>query len=411
MKKIFITAVVALSVIGTSTFISCNNDNDTNPPTPRTVTNKEVIANYAKMVHQGYVDSYNSAVEMQKKITAFTTNPTEATFKTAKNEWLKARDVYGVTEVYRGSNGPIDTENSQWGLNNEGQMNAWPLDESYIDYVTSTSHAYAGSYGGIVAGTQAITKDLLISKNEKINDKSVSTGWHAIEFLLWGQDETIPAKKLPGQRKVTDYTTDANKERRKTYLNVVTQILVDDLKALKDTWANGGTYYKVFMALKEEAALHNIINGPHFLAASELSNERMLVPAVGTDGIDGCGQEDEHSCFSDNTHRDVYTNAKGIENVIYGTYGSIKGASFYDLVNQKDAKLGAKLKVATTKAMTAINKIDATAKAGTPFDLMIVNENASKPGIVMAGDAALKDLGKVINESAQKLGITPVIPE
>lgn len=408
MKKIFKPALL-LTLLTLGFCVSCDEDNPLTNDTK--VTKKTVIENYAKMVYQGYEDSYNSAVEMQKKISAFTTNPTEATFKTAKDEWLKARDIYGLTEVYRGSNGPIDSENSTWGLNNEGQLNAWPLDESYIDYVTTSSHAYAGNYGGIIASTETINKSLLTSKNEKINDKSISTGWHAIEFLLWGQDETIPARKLPGQRPLTDYTTDAKKERRKTYLNVVTEILVEDLKALKDTWATGGTYYKVFMKLKEEDALHNIINGPHFLAASELSNERMLVPAVGTDGIDGCGQEDEHSCFSDNTHRDVYTNAKGINNVIYGTYGNIKGASFYDLVKQADANLAEKLKVAAKNAMDAITKIDQTAKAGTPFDLMIVNENASNPGIVMKGDELLKKLGEVINESAQKLGITPVIPE
>lgn len=410
MKK-YLKSTLILSVLTLTFLVGCNNDDNDKPTPTQKVTKKAVIENYAKMVQKGYEDSYKSAVEMQKKITAFTTNPTEATYKTAKEEWLKARDVYGVTEVYRGSNGPIDTENTAWGINNEGQVNAWPLDESYIDYVTATSHSYAGNYGGIIAGTDAITKDLLTAKNEKINDKSISTGWHAIEFLLWGQDETIPAEKLPGQRPLTDYTTDAKKERRKTYLNVVTKILVDDLKALKDTWAINGTYYKVFMALKEDDALKNIINGPHFLAASELSNERMLVPAVGTDGIDGCGQEDEHSCFSDNTHRDVYTNAEGINNVIYGTYGNIKGASFYDLVNQTDSKLGAKLKAAAKKAMDAITTIDKTAKAGTPFDLMIVNENENKPGIVMNGDAALKELGKVINESAQKLGITPELPE
>ncbi|WCC43782.1 imelysin family protein [Tenacibaculum finnmarkense] len=67
--------------------------------------------------------------------------------KLAKTDWLAARDIYGQTEVYRGSNGPIDSEGKEaWVINNEGQMNAWPLDEGYIDYVTVASDAYAWSY-------------------------------------------------------------------------------------------------------------------------------------------------------------------------------------------------------------------------------------------------------------------------
>jgi putative iron-regulated protein len=416
----------------TSTLISCSDDDTTGTGNGTGITQTAVIENYANIVYSSYQETYDSAVEMQTKIDAFVTAPSENTFAAAKEAWLVARDFYGQTEVYRGSNGPVDLEgNETWAINNEGQLNAWPLDEGYIDYVKTGTEAYAGDFsGGIIAGDQAITKALLSDKNEgggsvegDAAGKAISTGWHAIEFLLWGQDETLPSEKKAGLRPYTDYVITSNQERKTTinviplvsnqerrgeYLKVVTALLVDDLKLLVDTWVDGGQYNQVFLGLSKEDALKNIILGPHFLASEELSNERMLASATSDVGINNSGQEDEHSCFSDNTHRDVYTNALGIMNVLFGNYkdGSIEGASIYDLVKQEDEAQAAKLKAAADKAWAAIVLIDDTAKAGTPYDLMIVNEGENNPGIVLDGNQDLLDLGDVISESVLKLGIT-----
>ncbi|WP_431165488.1 imelysin family protein [Tenacibaculum halocynthiae] len=403
MKVILKASLLILVAIALK---SCSSENDELPQNKVTV--KEVIANYAKLVHQNYLDSYNAAVKMQNTISSFTSNPSQAGFDSSKKEWLAARDIYGQTEVFRGSNGPVDSEGSEtWVINNEGQMNAWPLDEGYIDYVTASSDAYAGytAYsGGVIAGTDAITEAFLIGKNEKENDKSISTGWHAIEFLLWGQDETNPKDLKAGQRSVTDYTTDSKKERRKTYLNVVTSILVKDLKKLVDTWTTGGEYYKVFIALSEKDAIKNIISGPFFLANEELSEERMLKPVDLTDGIDQSGQEDEHSCFSDNTHRDVVTNAQGIINVLFGKYGAISGASVYDLINQQDSAVAKKFKDAADQMMSKIKDIDTKANNKKPFDLLLLEESTSNPGTIVTAGQSLKNLGGNISEVAVKIG-------
>ncbi len=401
---------------------SCDKDNkDVNPVSDE--AKREVMANYAKMVHQNYKDSYDAAVKMQSKINEFIANPTEANMQAAKKAWLEAREPYGESEVFRGSNGPIDFEGeAAWALNNEGQINAWPLNEAYIDYV-KTSTDYTGDGGiyaqSIVGSDKEITKELLAGMNEAgdgSDEAAVSTGWHAIEFLLWGQDDQRPApftnasdlskNTTSGWRPYTDFTTRKNAERRKTYLKVVTELLVEDLKALVDTWAAGGTYYNVFMSLPVNEALTNIISGPQFLAMSELSSERMLVPAYGTGGFEGCGQEDEHSCFSDNTHRDVYLNAKGIVNVLKGQYGSVSGRSIIDLVKLVDEAQGKKLEDLTNKMFKAIEAVDAKAKSGTPFDLMILNEGKGHKGEVIKAAELLDELGAVIKESAKKLELT-----
>ena len=397
-----------LSLIGMTIF-SCSDDDNNEA----TVTKNEVIENYADIVYTSYKDSYDAAVAMQTKITAFTANPDQAKFDAAKDAWKAAREFYGQTEVYRGSNGPIDFEGADapaWAISNEGQINAWPLDEGYIDYVKASSAAYAGSFNNsIISGTQAITKNFLAGANEgggNIEDedlagKAISTGWHAVEFLLWGQDETNPSEKLEGQRKFTDYSTADHSDRRATYLNEVTELLVDDLKLLVDTWAEGGTYREVFMALDQKEALTNIVSGPHFLAAEELSNERMLASATSVAGIDGSGQEDEHSCFADYTHQDVYRNAQGVMNVLFGRYedGAVSGASLYELIKQEDATKAASLKAAADKAWASVKLIDDAYNAGTPYDLLITQEGENNPGLVLNANQDLLDLGDVIAEA------------
>ncbi len=414
LSKLMLVALLAIAIQ------ACKKDDE---PSTKKVSKKAVIENYAKMVYTNYKESLDAAKAMQVKINAFIANPSKETMVAAKKAWLEAREPYGESEVFRGSNGPIDSESKEaWAINNEGQINAWPLNEAYIDYVRMATD-YTGVGGiysqSIIGSDKEITKELLVGMNENgdgSDEAAVSTGWHAIEFLLWGQDDQRPApftnakdlskNTTSGWRPVEDYTTRTNAERRKTYLKVVTQLLIDDLQDLVNTWAPGGQYYQVFMGLKEDQALKNIIEGPQFLAMAELSSERMLVPAYNDGGFEGCGQEDEHSCFSDNTHRDVYLNAKGIVNVLKGQYGSVKGSSFIDLVKAKDAKQGKKLENATNDMWKKIVAIDTKAKAGTPFDQMILNEGKGNVGEVITAAKSLLDLGDIIKESAAKLGIT-----
>jgi putative iron-regulated protein len=385
--------------------ISCSNDDDGGEQT-ETVEKSAVVENYANLVYESYLDSYNGAVSLQTAIDVFIETPTDANFTLAKEAWLSARDYYGQTEAYREANGPIDTESETWSLGNEGQLNAWPIDESYIDYIESGTEAYAGSFTSIISDTSVtIDEATLASLNEETTDKSISTGWHAIEFLLWGQDNTTPSEDLPGQRAYTDYTTADNADRRAQYLEAATALLVSDLNALVTTWAPSGAYRSVFEALDEDVALKQFVNGAFFIAGDELSSERIIAPVDSTDGIDGLGQEDEHSCFSDNTHNDIWANAQGVYNVIFGSYGSVSGDSFYDLVKASDADQAEKLKDAADEAM---EKVNAIANNAEPFDYLITLESSTDAefGVVMQSVVALQDWADEISASATVIGIS-----
>ena len=98
------------------------------------------------------------------------------------------------------------------------------MDEAYVDYVAGDAGA------GIVndrAAYPKITEDVIVEGNEKGGETNISSGWHAIEFLLWGQDRS---KDGPGARPAGDYSTAPNARRRATYLRVTTQRLLSDLR-------------------------------------------------------------------------------------------------------------------------------------------------------------------------------------
>ncbi|MCY3543817.1 MAG: iron-regulated protein [Chloroflexi bacterium] len=287
-----------------------------------------IVANYANGVHASYSQSLNSARAMDVAIDSFLANPTPATLEAAKRAWLVARDDYGPTEAFRFYSGPIDNEED----GPEGLLNAWPMDESYIDYVEGDAST------GIINMPDeypTIDADLLVSLNEEGGEENVSTGWHAIEFLLWGQDLNDIG---PGARPVEDYTTNDNADRRAQYLAVASDLLLVHLGDMVNAWAPGGGNYRAdFVALPSDEAITNIITGIGELSRGELAGERMTV------AYEARSQEDEHSCFSDNTVADIVGNAIGIQMVLEGNFGTVMGPGILDLIAVENPELAEQL--------------------------------------------------------------------
>ncbi|MCY3639230.1 MAG: iron-regulated protein, partial [Chloroflexi bacterium] len=204
--------------------------------------------------------------------------------------------------------------------------------ESYIDYVEGDASA------GIINMPDeypTIDADLLVSLNEEGGEENVSTGWHAIEFLLWGQDLNDIG---PGARPVEDYTTNDNSDRRAQYLAVASDLLLVHLGDMVNAWAPGGGNYRAdFVALSSDEAITNIITGIGELSRGELAGERMTV------AYEARSQEDEHSCFSDNTVADIVGNAIGIQMVLEGNFGTVMGPGILDLIAVENPELAEQL--------------------------------------------------------------------
>ena len=354
----------------------------------------EFKENYAAIVHASYEDALTEAIELQTAINSFVDAPSEAGFTAAKEAWLAAREPYGQTEAYRFAGGPIDDEDGP-----EGALNAWPLDEGYIDYVEGD--AATGIINDLDATIDAATLEGL---NEVGGEKNISIGYHAIEFLLWGQDDANTALKTPGQRPYTDYLTDgsgtaANQDRRGTYLKVCAALLVGHLQLMVDEWKEGGAYRTTFIALADDEAVANILTGMGVLGKSELAGERVFT------ALDNQDQEDEHSCFSDNTHRDVITNFDGIYNIYKGSYTRvngtvISGTGLSDIIEKADKKLNEELKELFETCNTNVNAIP------VPFDYALTLETPGGSGAINSTVTNLRLLGDKIAEAGAELDLT-----
>lgn len=350
---------------------------------------KAVVQHYAALVHANYSDVLASAVALQKTITAFATTPSAQGLEDAKKAWLAGREFYGQTEAFRFYSGPIDDARGP-----EGRLNAWPLDESYIDSVAGKPQA------GLVNNPKiTISKASLAKLNERGGEENIAAGWHAIEFMLWGQDLSDTG---PGNRSFEDFVNGKapHADRRRSYLVTVTALLVDDLGSLVKDWQPGTKNYRTRFEQGGMESVRKMLVGMGSLSRGELAGERLEV-AMNTQD-----KEDEHSCFSDNTHRDVVANAQGIQNVWLGSYqrldGSLlQGASLKALVAAKDTSLADKVSQQIAQSVANASAIHA------PFDREIIG-GKDAPGRLRVQKTidSLVQQSKDLTAAAAALGIT-----
>ena len=260
---------------------------------------KQAIVAYADLAHGQYAEALNLAIGLNLTIDRFLAAPTATNQAAAQKAWLDSRPPYLRTEVFRFYGGPIDNPDT----GREGFINAWPLDEAYIDYVDGDPSAGIINKPDLVPTLNAET---IADQNEKGGETNIATGFHAIEFLLWGQDSD-PAGA--GKRPPSDFTPGGprNADRRRTYLTVVSDLLVADLKSVVDAWdPKAGPYRTELLKAEPTEGLRRILTGMGTLSGGELAGERLNVPYESKDN------EDEHSCFSDNTTVDHIEDARGI---------------------------------------------------------------------------------------------------
>ncbi len=394
MKKVFLLALVVATVV-----IACKKDKKTDPipnttsVDPNTSQKQQVKQTYANIAFAVYDDAYQGAIALKTAINLFVANPTSTGFKACKQKWLDVREIYGLTETFRFADGPIDNEAN----GPEGFINAWPMDEAYVDYVVGSPTS------GIINNTATyptIDQAALLSANENGGEENISLGFHAIEFLLWGQDVSASSA---GMRPYTDYVTSggtaANQARRGLYLNTTVDILLAGLKQVRDEWdpAGSNNYYNEFLALENGIALRKMFNSLKVLSGFELAGERMFTAYT------NMNQEDEHSCFSDNTHRDIFLNAKGMQNLYLGTYtrtnsSVVSGYALKDLIALYDVPKNTEVVDYLASSITKINLMY------IPFDQAIILA-AERPKVLAAVNE-LQTLETKLIAAAATLGIT-----
>ena len=382
-----------------------------------------VVKHYGDLALAVFSDALSTAQNLQKAVDALLAQPNDATLQAAREAWLAARKPYMQSEVFRFGNPVVD----DW----EGQLNAWPLDEGLIDYVAKDyQHALGnpGAQANIIANRElqvgedkidvsTINAELLASLNELGgSEANVATGYHAIEFLLWGQDlnGTNPGA---GNRPATDFAqgeacTGGNCERRAEFLKAATGLLVSDLEYMVGQWQAGkaDNYRAKLEAEPADSGLRKMLFGMGSLSLGELAGERMKV------ALEANSTEDEHDCFSDNTHNSHFFNAKGIRNVYLGEYQKVDGStltgpSLSSLVAKADAQTDSTLKADLEATEGKLQALVDSANNGQHFDQLIAADNSAGQQIVRDAIAALVKQTAAIEQASAKLGINELKPD
>ncbi len=412
ISKRFIARAVAASLLATS------------GASIAAVTKDQVVEHYADLAHAVFSDATSTAKNLDQSIDQFLTSPSKTALESVRQAWIDSRVPYQQTEVFRFGNSVVD----DW----EGQLNAWPLDEGLIDYVT-TDYQYElgneGAQANIVANTKIqvgsqiidasqITPQLIAGLNELGgSEANVASGYHAIEFLLWGQDlnGTNPGA---GEREYSDFVdgsgcTNGNCDRRREYLKAASQLLIQDLEWMEKQWSpnQSDNYRQEILAGSSDNGLRKMLFGMGSLSLGELAGERMKV------ALEANSTEDEHDCFSDNTHNSHYYNEQGIYNVFTGLYKRengqlLSGPSLYDLVAQKDKKAAKEIQKQFDLARAQVGQLVISAeKNNQHFDQLIASNNPKGNALVNDTIMSLVVQTASIERAAGIIGINSLNPD
>ncbi|EGA66316.1 peptidase [Vibrio brasiliensis] len=388
------------------------------------VTKEQVVEHYADVAHAVFADSLTTAKALDQSIESFLANPTADKFQQVKQVWLASRVPYQQSEVFRFGNAIVD----DW----EGQLNAWPLDEGLIDYVSSDYQYELGNEGAnanIVANTKLtigastldvakITPELIADLNEVGgSEANVASGYHAIEFLLWGQDLN-GTNAGAGARAYTDFVvgeacTNGNCDRRGDFLKAAAELLVQDLEWMEKQWSADvkGNYREELLNDSADNGLRKMLFGMGSLSLGELAGERMKV------ALEANSTEDEHDCFSDNTHNSHYYNEQGIYNVYTGLYkredGSLlSGPSINDLVAQKDKQAAKEIQKQFDVTRSQVGQLVTSAEKNNQFfDQLIAAGNTQGNALVNDTIMSLVAQTAQIERAAKIVGITSLNPD
>ncbi|MBR7889510.1 peptidase [Marinomonas sp. A79] len=387
------------------------------------VNAESVVVHYADMAEAIYSDSLTTAQTLRTSIDAFLAEPTEANLQAARTAWIAARVPYQQSEVYRFGNAIVD----DW----EGKVNAWPLDEGLIDYVSVDSYGSESDINPLYSANVIASKNLMIGgkKVDATNitpeliaeslqeadgiEANVASGYHAIEFLLWGQDlnGTNPGA---GERPASDFDlencTNGHCDRRRAYLSAATDLLITDLEEMADNWKQGGAARVALLEQTPEQGLSTILTGMGSLAYGELGGERTKLGLMLHD------PEEEHDCFSDNTHWSHYYDAKGIKNAYLGEYervdGSwVKGASLSALIAQDNLALDTEMKQKLNATEMAAQAMVDAAKQGQTFDVLIAMNNTQGNQLVQTFVDSLVDETRVTEDVIHHLDLQGIALE
>ena len=203
---------------------------------------KEISLDYVRQIG---IDFKKVAIEIDKlqlSIITLINQTNSKNLSLSRQAWQDAHSAYELTTLHRYfATQLLDEHNNLALVQLQYQVNHWPIVPGYIDYVDG----YPDS--GIIFDINVnLENGSLRDQHGSFDESEVTLGFHVIEFLLWGDSthlNTRPAndyrgiKELSAEEIEQGYTLkQLSHNRRRLFLTVVTDILVEDFRALQTLW-------------------------------------------------------------------------------------------------------------------------------------------------------------------------------
>jgi putative iron-regulated protein len=353
---------------------------------------KAEIQGYTQLVADTYAAALSDAQTLKTAIGDFLATPDDGTLTRARDAWINGRRSWELTEAFRFYDGPIDAADNEQGPLN--RLDGWPVAPAAIDYVEDNPTS------GIVNDMkQALTRATLTTQDKAGHPV---TGWHAIEFLLWGQ-EPAGAVGEPGDRPVTDYLANQpNNDRRRAYLKLTADMLVDDMHYLVESWdpKSRNSYAAAFRLLNQREALGRIMNGAAQLAGQELAINRLAT------ALDAKDPHKLTSRFSAQSYQDFVFALRGIRNVWTGDFGGETRPGLSLLVGRIDPALAQRILHALDHAEESVGMLE------SPLERATLPAPANSPARQNAERAIadLKRFASLLRDAGTKMGVAVYLP-
>jgi putative iron-regulated protein len=211
----------------------------------------------------------------------FLAHPTQQLLLELRDRWNTAHQAYLACQLYQmlafSRSGQKQLELTKQ------RVNAWPIQGGYIDYLPGYQFT-----GIINDSTLAITLDNLLSQHQFSDLSDVSVGFHALEFLLWGEGFDRPASDFQAsdsQLSEQGIELDAN-NRRRTYFELLTSHIIAELDGLSQRWERQTTTNGTYLDELPPGAQLSFLLTSSYRVLNDYLLERLISPFRGGDGYE-----------------------------------------------------------------------------------------------------------------------------
>ncbi|MEE3176190.1 MAG: imelysin family protein [Verrucomicrobiota bacterium] len=269
------------------------------------------VSNYSNIAEAASRSALSQGRILKEAISAFVKDPKAETHLLAKVSWMQARLPFLQSEFSR-----MIVERGEVNHDISNLLNGWPIDPGLIDYTAKVPGE------NIINNKEkypSITTELLRSINLKAGKSGFTTGYHVIEFLLWGEDSE---RSSSGKRSFKDYDKSNSElaKRRADYLVACCDLLIEDLENLVSEWdhESKNNLRSHLESMPSDQAIRKILRMVSVLADGLA--ESQIGSIISKESV-----FKEQSTFSDTTHFDFLHTVAGISNLAAGAYVGLDG--------------------------------------------------------------------------------------